>query len=85
MQYKDDDEITICDECIPYESNDSDEEFEEYERTNLTKRMKRRQCLYYTSYVVTVSFIVTMFYWTYYVIANEDELSQNNNTDDYAS
>lgn len=73
----DDVEITICDECIPYNENDSDDEFEEYQRTNLTRRMKRRRCLYYTSYVVTISFIISMFCWTYFVISEEDKVSES--------
>lgn len=67
-------DITVCDEdCLPYKEADDDKDDEEwdvefgrYKKPN--KRNYRRRCLYNTSAVATIVFVIGMFYWSYYVM-----------------
>ena len=58
--------ITICDDF-------SDMVY--VERLNNSKRISRRESIYFTSTVVTVLFLISMFYWTYIVLNELDETS----------
>ena len=69
-------EFGIYDNCIQYESDDSDDEYDEQYTTNLTKRAKIKKCLYYTYYMATASFLISLFYWSYIIILQEDKMNQ---------
>jgi hypothetical protein len=80
QRYTDDEckniDITVCDEdCLNYneiEDDKYDEEWDEelgkYTKPHIVNH--RRRCLYNTSFLFTILFVVGICYWSYYIVFN---------------
>jgi hypothetical protein len=55
--------ITICDDCLDDYYNDS-------------KINRRRECIYYSSAVFTVGFLISLFFWCYVIILEMDKIDK---------
>ncbi len=61
--------ITFCDDCM--EVMDMDGAYED----NI--RVRRRECIYYSSTIFTVGFLIGLFIWCYIIISSMDKLEEH--------